>query len=141
MPISKKDRFTQSDRKEQIYSDFLVDLNPHPASGDIVRFVNETAVIRSVKNLILTNPGERLYQPKIGSDINKLLFEPMDANIAQTIASVVSTTIENYEPRAKVISVDVVPKYDENYYSVSVVFMVVNKQEPVTVNVSLTRVR
>lgn len=142
MPISKTDRFTQTDRKEQIYSDFLVDMNPHPASGDIVRFVNETAVLRSIKSLVLTNTGERLYQPTIGSNaVQRLLFEPMDDSIAQALAGSIRSTIDNHEPRARVISVDVVPVFDDNYYSVTIVFMVINKQEPVSLNITLTRVR
>lgn len=141
MAISKQDRFTQTDRKQQIYSDFLTDLNPHPVSGDIVRFVNENAVIRSIKNLLQTNTGERLYQPKIGSDLTKLLFEPMNSATAETISTAVSSTIANYEPRARVIDIKVTPLYEDNAYNVSIVFMVINKQDPVSFNVTLTRVR
>lgn len=141
MPIQKQDRFTQTDRKQQIYSDFLTDLNPHPVSGDIVRFVNENAVVRSIKNLIFTNTGERLYQPKIGSDIRKLLFEPINTVVAETLSSLIQSTIENYEPRARVIDVRVTPLPDENAYRVAMVFMVINKQDPVSFNVTLTRVR
>lgn len=141
MAIQKQDIFTQTDRKQQIYSDFLTDLTPHPVSGDIVRFVNETAVIRSIKNLILTNTGERLYQPDIGSDIRKLLFEPMNSVTAEAIGSLITSTITAHEPRARLVDLQVRPDVDNNAYNVSVVFMVINKQDPVSFNVTLTRVR
>ena len=76
--MARADRITELSAKDEIYSDFLVNLNPHPVSGMLLRFVNEKAVTRSIRNLILTNRGERLYQPKIGSDIRSILFEPME---------------------------------------------------------------
>jgi phage baseplate assembly protein W len=136
-----KDRFQNSDRKNQIYSDFLNDLNPHPVTGDIVRYVNENAVSRSIRNLISTNKGERLYQPNLGSDIFKMLFEPMTGVVAQLISTSIQSLISDYEPRAKVISIDVAPDYEGNAYLVTLQYMIINRPTPVTLNVSLTRVR
>jgi phage baseplate assembly protein W len=139
--MSRADRFTQTDKKNQIYSDFLTDLNPHPVSGDIVRYVNETAVIRSIKNIILTDRGERLYQPAIGSSIKSMLFEPMSQGIADIMSNVIRDAISNYEPRAKVLSVSIDPDYEGHRYTVTISIMVINREDPVTFNVSLTRVR
>lgn len=136
-----KDRFTVNDTKNQIYSDFLNDLTPHPVTGDVVRFVNENAVNRSIRNLLFTNKGERLYQPDIGSDLTKMLFEPMSDGIAELISTSIQSTINNYEPRAKVLSVYVAPDYNNNRYVVTVEYMLINRQSPVTLNVTLTRVR
>jgi phage baseplate assembly protein W len=136
-----KDRFQNSDTKNQIYSDFLDDLNPHPVTGDIVRSVNEAAVSRSIRNLILTNKGERLYQPNLGSDIFKMLFEPMSDAISQILSSSIQDVIADYEPRAKVISVDAMPDYGNNAYTITVQYMIINRPSPITLNVSLTRVR
>ena len=139
--MARADKFTQTDKKNQIYSDFLTNLNKHPVSGDIVRYVNENAVVRSIKNLILTNRGERLYQPNIGSDIRSMLFEPMGSASADLISTYIQDTIQNFEPRAKVLKCDVIPQYDNNAYSVILTFFVINKQDPVTVQVTLDRVR
>lgn len=141
MSTSRADRFTASDRKNQIYSDFLTDLNPHPVSGDVVRFVNENAVIRSIKNLMQTDRGERRYQPTIGSDIRKLLFEPMSSSAAEMISQFVRDTVDKHEPRAKILTISVIPNYDRNLYNIQCQIMVINKQEPVSFNVTLQRVR
>jgi len=130
-----------NDRKKQIYSDFTNDLNPHPILKDIVRYTNENAVSKSIRNLLLTNRGERLYQPDIGSDIGRLLFEPMSGSISQSIKTFVEQTIDTYEPRAKVLSVVVTPFYDQNLYVVTMTYYLINRQEPVSINISLTRVR
>ena len=136
-----KDRFTQSDRKNQIYSDFLNDLTPHPVTGDIVRFVNENSVNRAIKNLINTNKGERLFQPEVGSDIYKMLFEPMSQGVADLLSTSIQSTISNYEPRAKVINVIVAPDYDNNSYSITVNYIIINTSNPIALNVTLARVR
>lgn len=139
--MSRADRFTQTDIKQQVYSDFLTNLNKHPVSGDIVRFVNEQAVIRSIKNLLNTNKGERFYQPDIGSNIRKLLFEQMGAGIEVELSTAIRETIDKHEPRAKVIDLQVIGDYDNNKYVVTITVLIVNKQDPVTFNVALTRVR
>lgn len=126
---------------KQIYSDFLNDLNPHPIVKDIVKYTNENAVSKSIRNLMLTDRGERLYQPNIGSDINRMLFEPMSDGISELLSTYINNTINTYEPRAKVLDVKTVPDFDRNLYSVYITFMVINKQEPITVNISLRRVR
>jgi phage baseplate assembly protein W len=135
------DRFKQMDRDSQSYSDFLTDLNPHPVSGDIVKYTNENSVIRSVRNLLLTDRFERLYQPDIGTDIRRMLFEPMDAATAQNISVFTQQTITQFEPRAKVLSVDVAPDPENNRYIVSLVLIVINKQDPISFNITLDRIR
>ena len=141
MAITRADRITPTDVKTQIYSDFLADLVPHPVSKDVLRFVNEHAVIRSVKNIVLTDKGERLYQPSIGSDIKKMLFEPMLPATAELISQYIQDAIQQHEPRAKVLDIGVEPDYNNNLYKVSMTFMIINKEDPITLNITLDRVR
>lgn len=136
-----KDKFEQNSTKFQIYSDFLNDLTPHPVVKDIVRYTNEAAVNRSIRNLLLTNRGERLYQADIGSDINKLLFEPMGPALTELISQSVRETIKNYEPRAKVLNVETIAYEEQNAYQVNVYYLIINKQDPVQLTVTLNRVR
>ena len=136
-----RDKFDKASTKFQVYSDFLNDLTPHPVVKDIVRYTNEAAVNRSIRNLLLTNRGERLYQPDIGSDIRQLLFEPMIASTGDLIRKFVQNTISNYEPRAKVLSVEVLAYEEQNAYAVTISYMIINKQDPVQLTVTLDRVR
>lgn len=136
-----KDRFTASDAKNQQYSDFLNDLTPHPVTKDVVRFINENAVNRSLRNLVNTNRGERLFQPEIGGDIYKLLFEPMSDAVSEMLSVSIQRVIADYEPRAKVLNVFVTPNYDGNAYLVVIEYMLINRPTPIVLNVTLTRVR
>lgn len=139
--MSRADRYTSLTEKDEIYSDFLTNLNAHPVSGTVLRFVNEKAVSRSIRNLIQTNPGERLYQPSIGSGIRNLLFEPIAPSTSIALRSAIEYTIREYEPRARILRVDVIAREEQNSYSVTVVYMLINSQDPVSVNVTLQRVR
>jgi phage baseplate assembly protein W len=136
-----KDKFDKASTKYQIYSDFLNDLTPHPVVKDIVRYTNEAAVNRSIRNLLLTNRGERLYQPDIGSDLQQLLFEPMIASTGDLIRKFVQNTISTYEPRAKVLDVQVLAYEAQNAYAVTISYMIINRQDPVQLTVTLDRVR
>lgn len=138
---NKNDRFTSMSRDSQSYSDFTTDMTPHPVSLDIVKFVDENAVIRSVRNLLMTNRYERLYQPTIGTDIRKMLFEPINSTTAQNISDFVKNTIYDFEPRAKLLNVSVIPDEDGNRYVVGVSIMVINKQDPISFNITLDRIR
>lgn len=139
--MSRADKYTELTNPDELYSDFLVNLNPHPVSGAVLRFTNEKAVTRSIRNLLLTNPGERLYQPDLGSGIRQLLFEPMSNFTSNMLGRFIEDTINKYEQRAKVLAVDVIPEEDKNRYTVTIVYVLINKQEPVSITVTLQRVR
>ena len=139
--VTRADKNTPLSNQDQIYSDFLINLNPHPVSKDIVKFINERAVARSIRNLLSTNRGERLYQPNIGSDLTSALFEPMSDGISTSISNLIYETLEQYEPRAKILKMKIIPNYDKNLYDVTMSFMIINSQEPFTLNIALDRVR
>jgi phage baseplate assembly protein W len=99
------------------------------------------AVINSVKNLILTNHYEKPFQPEIGSNIQKLLFENMDNITASAISREIEQTITNFEPRVKIIAINVSPNFDNNAFSVGMEFYIINRTEPITIQFFLERVR
>jgi len=136
-----KDRFEKASTKFQVYSDFLNDLTPHPVIKDIVRYTNEAAVNRSIRNLLLTDRGERLFQPDIGSDIRRLLFEPMSSSTSDLISKFVQDTIRFHEPRAKVLDVNVTAYEEQNAYVITVQYLIINRQDPVQLTVTLDRAR
>jgi phage baseplate assembly protein W len=136
-----KDRFDKASTKFQIYSDFLNDLTPHPVIKDVVRYTNEDSVNRAIRNLLLTNKGERPYQPNLGTDIRKLLFEPMGTSTASLLSKFIEETIRQYEPRAKVLNIQVTAFEEQNAYVVNLQYLIINRQEPVNLSVTLNRAR
>lgn len=139
--VARKDPSTLASIQPELFSDFFTDLIVHPVKKDLVRHINEDAVKRSVRNLILTNRGDRIYNQSFGSDIRSLLFEPASPVTETAMKSLITTLIDNYEPRAKLQDVSVVSDPDENSLYVTIVFSVINKQEPVTLELILDRIR
>ncbi len=123
------------------YTDLDLTFSAHPVTGDIVKSKNINAIIGSVKNLIYTNFYEKPFRPQIGSNLRRLLFEPIDVFTTNSIAEDIRRVISSYEPRVEVEAIDVDPDYDGNSYNISVVFFIQNDPEPVEINFYLERVR
>ena len=113
----------------------------HPVKKDINTHKNEYAVINSIKNLVLTNHYERPFQPELGSNIRRLLFEQIESVTAAQIEREVSEVIGNFEPRAKVSRVEAIPAPDENGYKLYLEFFIINNPAPITINFFLERIR
>ncbi len=123
------------------FKDLDLNFNIHPVKKDITKRVDEYAITNSIKNLILTAFYERPFQPSIGSNVNRLLFENVDILTASTLEREIAECITNFEPRAQVIRVDAQPDLDNNGYQIELQFFIVNLTVPVTVNFYLERVR
>lgn len=123
------------------YRDLDLNFTIHPVKKDINKNIDEMAVINSIKNLILTNHYERPFQPDIGSNIQKLLFENMDNITAAAIKREIQLTIKNFEPRVNLTNVNVSPNFDNNAFRVGMEFYIINRTEPITIEFFLQRVR
>lgn len=129
------------ERDDTLYSDFLVNFNAHPDNSQLIRNVNEDAIIRSLKNLLFTNKYERLFQPTIGSNLKNLLFEPVSPQTESNIKEEIKRLIENYEPRVNIIDLVVSAYPDRNAYVVSLTFYMTTVQDTLTINIPLIRVK
>ena len=133
--------FTAKTKRINLYQDFKKNLEKSPVSGDLTLNKDEESVKESIKNLILTDRGERLMQPQLGGDINALLFENITPAVLLLIKNQVMTTIELYEPRAEIIDVVVTSNIDDNTVKVNIVFYITNVQQPIQLDVFLERTR
>jgi phage baseplate assembly protein W len=125
----------------QRYKDLDLSFTAHPIKKDVNTFVDDTAIINSIKNLILTNHYERPFNPDLGSNVRKLLFENIDAVTAIMIEREITQTITNFEPRVNVIGTTVIPDYTNNGFTVQLYFSIINRTEPITINFFLERAR
>lgn len=139
--IKKKHVNTERSIRDIVYSDFFTNLNVHPNKLDLVLHTNEDAVKRSIRNIILTNRGERFFNPVLGSSVRALLFENFTPQTAGLLKDYITTTIENFEPRARLREVYVQALPDESAYAATIVFNVINKSEPITLELLLNRIR
>ena len=119
-----------SERSAQIYKDINLSFARHPLTGDIAFLTDIEAVKRSVRNLINTSFYERPFHPEIGSDVRSILFEPVSPPVANVLQRNIEDVVRNFEPRAELISVDVVPNIDANAYAATIKFYVVIRKIP-----------
>jgi len=123
------------------YRDLDLNFTIHPIKKDINKHTAEMAVVNSIKNLVLTQHYEVPFQPEIGSNIQKLLFEPLDSVTASLLDREIRQVVKNFEPRASVDIVKVKPDYDNNGFTVMMQFYIINRTEPISIQFLLERVR
>ena len=132
---------TPVNKKVSIYSDFRKDLAFSPISGDIALLKDEDAVKDAIRNLLLTDRGERPMQPFLGGSIREMLFENLTPGTLKLIQERVESTIKTYEPRAELIDVTVTSTFDDNTVGVRIQFYIVNVQQPIELEIILERIR
>ena len=113
-------------RNVRQYNDLDLFFSKKSGSNDVTQITDVEAVKRSIRNLVLTNFYEKPFHPEIGSGVRDMLFENMTPITAVVLARKVEDVIENFEPRARLISVRSLPNLDRNEYEVTIEFFVVN---------------
>lgn len=139
--VIKKAKSTPQTARPVTYSDFYSNFDLELVKKDLLSYKNEDSVKRSIRNILLTDKGERFFNPTFGSDIRKMLFENFSPSTEQVVADLIKTAIGNHEPRANVIDVNVSGDPDQNSMYINIVFSVINKAEPVTLELILNRIR
>ena len=123
------------------YRDISLAFGIHPVYKDIGVLIDADAVKRSVMNLVLTNHYDRPFHPEIGCDVNKMLFENIMPITALNIQRSVEDVITNFEPRVQLQQVTATADPDNNGYSLTIQFSIINVPNLVTVSMFLERVR
>ena len=123
------------------YADLSFDFTANPQTGDVATVKDAVSVKRGIKNILLTQGFERLFQPEIGSGIKSLLFEPMTPLTEQRLADACRGAIDAWEKRAEVRNIAVIPEEEYNRYRVAIKFTINNSLETEQVDVFLNRER
>ena len=112
------------------FKDLSASFQTNPLSNDLIALKNESAIARSVRNLVLTGQGERPFQPVLGTGVSRLLFENMDKLTASAIRSELRTTIENYEPRVEINEIIVEADFERNAFDVTLQYFIIGMDVP-----------
>ena len=117
-------------RVSKSFKDLSMSFKFNPLSGDLIALKNENAIARAVRNIVLTSPGEKLFNPEFGSSVSEILFENVDDITAISIQDEISSSLKNYEPRVELINVDVDPNFDQNQFDVRITYRIVGVDIP-----------
>lgn len=126
---------------EPKFSDLSLNFTAHPVKGDVIKLIDDDAIKRSVRNLVLTNHFERPFHPEIGSNVRKLLFDNITSVTSFQIQREIIDVIQNFEPRVQMKQVTVVVDPDNNGYNATIEFYILNSGRFVTVDYFLERLR
>ena len=113
------------ERVSKGFKDISLSLQVNPLTYDLIDLKNETAIARSLRNLVFTLPGERFFNQNLGSKVSQSLFENIDDVSASILQDEIKNTIENYEPRVELIGVDVNPNYNDYEFNVTIRYYIV----------------
>lgn len=119
------------ERVSKGFKDISATFQISPINSDLISLKNANAIARSVRNLVFTQPGDKPFQPTVGSRVSELLFENFDKLTATSIRSEIENTINQYEPRVKLNEVIVEPDFDSYEFNVTIKYFIVGIDIPV----------
>ena len=119
------------ERVNQGFKDISMSFQVNPLNNDLIALKNETSISRSIRNIVLTVPGERFFNENFGSRISQSLFENIDDISASSIADEIENSIRNYEPRVELIEVNVSPDYENNSFETTIVYEIIGADVPI----------
>ena len=112
-------------RVSQSFKDISMSFETNPLNNDLIALKNTSAIARSLRNIVFTQPGEKFFQPVFGSRVTESLFDIADDVSALTIRDEIRSSIINYEPRVKLLDVTVIPNPRENEMNVTIEYEIV----------------
>lgn len=112
------------------FRDVSMTFEKNPLTNDIISIKNETAISRSLRNIVYTIPGEIPFNPQFGTNINRTLFDNMDNISAKLLENQITNSITRFEPRVNLLKVIVEPLFDNNEFNVNIIYEIVGIDVP-----------
>jgi phage baseplate assembly protein W len=79
------------------------------AQGGIALTNDRSEIDQAIHIILSTSPGQRVMRPKFGCRLHELVFAPNDSETAAEARRFVEEAIGMWEPRIRVVKVDVGP--------------------------------
>ena len=117
-------------RVSQSFKDISMSFETNPLNDDLIALKNSSAIARSIRNIVFTQPGEKFFNPEFGSRVSESLFEGVDEVSTIAIRDEIRSSIINYEPRVNLLDVLVNPNPDENEMNVTIKYEIVGIDIP-----------
>ena len=118
------------ERVSRGFKDLSMTFQSNPLNGDLIAIKNVNAITRSIRNIVLTTPGEKFFDPDFGSNVSNLLFENVDDITASQIQEEIEFSINNYEPRVKLLDVQVIADNDNASFDTIITHEVIGANVP-----------
>ena len=117
-------------RISRSFKDISLSFEPHPVSQDLKILKNESAIRRSVRNIVQTIPTEKYFDPLFGSDVYNSLFEFVDFGTASNIQDQIRVALDNFESRITNVDVSVNAQPDTNAFEITIIYDIIGQEFP-----------
>ena len=117
-------------RVSQSFKDISMSFETNPLNDDLIALKNSSAIARSIRNIVFTQPGEKFFNPEFGSRVSESLLEVVDEVSTIAIRDEIRSSIINYEPRVNLLDVLVNPNPDDNEMNVTIKYEIVGIDIP-----------
>lgn len=141
MALTRADTISKQINQNEVYSDFQTSFAKHPINGELLTVKNEDSIKQAFKNLILTNIGERVFDPFFGSTVNESLFEPYTPFLVEDLQRSIQVAAANFENRINILDIVILDDIERNAFSISILFSIINRPDPIQLDLFLRRVR
>ena len=118
------------ERVKQEFKDISMSFKVNPLNDDLIALKNSSAIARSIRNIVFTQPGEKFFSPNFGSRVSESLFENVDNSSAIVIRDEIRNSIKNFEPRVKLLNVFVRPNSEFNEMNVTIEYEIIGIDVP-----------
>ena len=118
------------ERVSQGFKDISATFQTNPLNDDLIAIKNETAIARSIRNIVFTLPGEKFFDEDFGSNVSRVLFDNIDDVSANIIQEQIRDSILNFEPRVRLRNVITQPNFDQNAFNVTIVYDIIGIDVP-----------
>lgn len=138
---------TNYSQKNYTYTDIFLDFAQKPfevfVSSRIVNGKGKdmkvafdlNAIKNSITNLFNTLPGERILLPDYGCDLRRFIFEPITDMMAKHIGRIIETSINKWEPRIRIVSINIDGYAETNEYVIALILEVPFLSRGETINI------
>ena len=117
-------------RVKRKFKDISMSFESNPLNDDLVSLSDTSAIARSIRNIVFTSPGEKVFNPDFGSRVSESLFENVDNVSALAIKDEIKSSIINFEPRVNLLDTIVIPNPDDNEMAVTIEYEIVGIDIP-----------
>lgn len=107
-------------------------INSKKVKKDLKASYDIHAIQNSVVNILTTKKRQKILEPEFGLRIEDYLFEPVSTTVASVITKEITDAIINYEPRIKIVQLNVIPYYDEQVYQINLIYSIPSLKTSVT---------
>lgn len=107
------------------FKDLSFNFSMNPVTKDLVVLKNEEAIKQSVKNLVLTQLGEKLFNPNVGVNTTSYLFELTSTFAANSLIEEIELVLNQYEPRITLKNITVNVEDDSHIFEITIEYYII----------------